>query len=103
MCAQSVFYQNCRTMVELQAEDPDLGPVTEWLRNGQTPTYDELRSFSLTTRRLWNLVPMVRLLDGVLVFKPNNSSDIKLVVPCGLHSTPLHLHGGPLSHSTKAT
>jgi len=33
---------------------------------------------------LWDLIPMVHLLDGVLVFKPNESADIKLVVHYGL-------------------
>jgi len=71
-------------MIEIQAEDEDLGPVVQWLTDGYTPTYDELRSFSLTTCRLWDLVPMVHLLNGALIFKPNDTADIKLVVPYGL-------------------
>jgi len=71
-------------VIELQTEDEDLRPVIEWLTDGHMPKHDELRSFSLTTRRLWDLVPMVHLLDGVLVFKPTESADIKLVVPYGL-------------------
>jgi len=71
-------------MIELQAKDEDLGPIVQWLTDGYTPTYDDLRSFSLTTCRLWNLIPMVHLLNGVLVFRPNDTPDIKLVVPYGL-------------------
>ena len=89
-------------MIELQSEDLELEPVIEWLRTGRDPAYDELRSFPLTTRRLWNLVPMIHLLDGILVFKPDTSADIKLVVPYGLrkqlfdahHSGPLAAHLG---------
>jgi len=72
-------------VIELQAEDDDFGPVVQWLTDGYEPTYDELRSFSLTTRQLWDLVPMVHLLDDVLVFRPNDTPDVKLVVPYSLH------------------
>jgi len=86
----------------MQTEDPDLGPVAEWLRNQETPTFDDLRSYSLTTRKLWDLVPMVHLLNDVLVFKPNDDASIKLVVPLALrkqlfdacHSGPLAAHLG---------
>ena len=32
-------------IIELQAEDEDLGPVVRWLTDGKIPTYDELGSF----------------------------------------------------------
>ena len=86
----------------MQAEDPDLGPVTEWLRNAEIPTFDDLRSYSLATRKLWDLVPMVHLVNDVLVCKPHENADIKLVVPTALckqlfdacHSGPLAAHLG---------
>ena len=45
----------------MQTEDPDLGPVTEWLRNAEIPTADDLRSYSLETRKIWDLVPICLL------------------------------------------
>jgi len=64
----------------------------------RNPSYDDLWSFSLGTRILWDLVPMVHPLDGVLVFKPNENSDIKLVVPFLLHHKLFDAnHLGPLA------
>ena len=37
---------------ELQAEDPDLGPFAEWMRDNKQPTPDYLKSKSLDTRTL---------------------------------------------------
>ena len=42
---------------EMQAEDTDLGPVMDWIENGQPPTADVVRQHSLDTRNLWGQVP----------------------------------------------
>ena len=97
----SPLYSNSELAV-MQMEDPDLGPVTEWLKHAEIPTSDDLRSYSLETRKIWDLVPMVHLLDNVLVFRPQDDADIKLVVPTALcrqlfdacHSDPLAAHLG---------
>jgi len=39
-------------MQEFRAEDPDLGPLVEWLTDGQTPSADVLREQSLKTKSL---------------------------------------------------
>ena len=54
---------------EMQAEDTDLGPVVDWIENGQSPTADVVRQHSLDTQNLWGQVPTVHLLNGVLVRK----------------------------------
>jgi len=66
---------------ELQLQDSDLGPVVQWLKNGETSAFDDLRSYSLATRKIWNLVPMVHRVQDVLVFKPDETATLKLVVP----------------------
>ena len=38
---------------EMQPEDTDLGPVVDWIENGQSPTTDVVRQHSLDTRNLW--------------------------------------------------
>ena len=37
---------------EFQTEDPDLGPLFDWLTAEQTPSADNLRQHSLETRNL---------------------------------------------------
>jgi len=54
---------------EFQVEDPDLGPLVEWLTEGLTPSSDVLRQQSLETRNLWSQVPAVHVFDGTLVRK----------------------------------
>jgi len=44
-------------MKELQAKDPDLGPIVEWMREGRCPTNEYLKSKSQNTRKLWAHVP----------------------------------------------
>jgi len=68
-------------MKELQAEDPDLGPIVEWMRDGRCPTNEYLKSKSSDTRKLWAQVPAIHLLNGVLVRKFSDDSNIQLVVP----------------------
>jgi len=88
---------------ELQAEDPDLGHIIEWMKDGQLPTPDFLKSKSLDTRTLWAQVPAIHLLDGILVHKFSDDSMIQLVVPTALrrhlfeltHAGPLAAHLGP--------
>jgi len=87
---------------EFQAEDPDLGPLVEWLTEGQTPSPDVLRQQSLETRNLWSQVPAVHLFDGTLVRKLFNEDSAQLIVPHRLrkaffdqsHSGPLAAHLG---------
>ena len=40
-------------MKDLQAEDPDLGPVDEWMHDGRCPSNEYLKSKSKDTRKLW--------------------------------------------------
>jgi len=54
---------------EFQAEDPDLGPVVDWMTEGQTPSADIFSQHSLKTRNLWGQCPVVHLSDGLLVRK----------------------------------
>jgi len=87
---------------EFQAEDPDLGPLVEWLTEGQTPSTDVLRQQSLETRNLCSQVPAVHLFDGTLVRKLFDKDSAQLIVPHRLrktffnqtHSCPLAAHLG---------
>jgi len=83
---------------ELQAEDPDLGPVVEWMRLGRCPTNEYLKSKSQDMHKLWAQVPAIHLVDGILVRKFSGYSHIQLVVPRTLRK---HLfdvtHAGPLA------
>ena len=54
-------------MAELQAEDVDLGPVIEWLQDTEPPPPELLKQCSKVTRKIWGLVPMIQLENGVLV------------------------------------
>jgi len=83
---------------ELQAEDADLGPIIEWMKDGHKPTPDYLKSKSLDTRTLWAQVPTIHLLDGILVHKFSDESMIQLVVPTVLRRRLFELtHAGPLA------
>jgi len=44
---------------QLQAEDADLGPIIEWMKDGHQLTPDCLKSKSLDTRTLWAQVPAI--------------------------------------------
>jgi len=66
---------------EFQAEDANLGPIVEWLKDGRQPTPDYLKSKSLDTRTLWAQVPAIHLLDGILVHKFSDQCMIQLVIP----------------------
>jgi len=44
-------------------------------KNEEIPPFYDIRSFSLATKKLWDLVPMVHLLNDVLVFKPDESAN----------------------------
>ena len=66
---------------EFRAEDADLGPIVEWLKDGKQPTPDYLKSKSLDTRALWAQVPAIHLLDGILVHKFSDQFVIQLVIP----------------------
>ena len=54
-------------MTTLQAEDPSLGKILQWLEEEQQPSYDELRSQPLEVRNLWAERPQVQVLEGLLV------------------------------------
>jgi len=83
---------------ELQAEDADLGPIIEWMKDGHQPTPDYLKSKSLDTRTLWAQVPAIHLLHGILVHKFSDESMIQLVVPTVLRRRLFELtHAGPLA------
>ena len=75
-------------MAELQAKDPDLGPVVEWLLDGENPPPDLVRSMSLDTRNLWAQVPAVHLLGNILVRTTNQGQCVQLVLP-PFHPTPV--------------
>ena len=82
---------------EFQSEDPDLGPVIDWMTEGQTPSFDRLRQHSLETRNLWGQSPAVHLSDGILVRKLFDTV-IQMVAPHRLRK-PLfdQSHSGPLA------
>ena len=83
---------------ELQAKDPDLGHIIEWMKDGQRPTPDYLKSKSLDTRTLWAQVPAIHLLDGIIVHKFSDESMIQLVVLTALRRRLFELtHAGPLA------
>jgi len=66
---------------ELQAEDADVGPIIEWMKDGYQPTPDYLKSKSLDTTTLWAQIAAIHLLEGILVHKFSDESMIQLVVP----------------------
>ena len=92
-------------MREFQAEDPDLGPVIEWIQGEKPPTSDIMRQQSLEARNLWGQVPAVHLHDGMLVKKLPDKEAVQLV-PHRLrrllfdmtHSGPLAAHLGHRIH-----
>jgi len=87
---------------EFQADDTDLGPLVDWMTEGQTPSADFLRQHSLETRSLWGQSPAVHLSDGMLVRKLFDTDVAQMVVPHRLrraffdqsHSGPLAAHLG---------
>ena len=82
-------------MAELEAEDPDLGPVVEWLLEGENPPPDLVR---LDTRNLWAQVPAVHLLGNILVRTTNNGQDVQLVLPHSIRRQLFDLtHAGNLA------
>ena len=83
---------------EFQTEDPDLGPLFDWMTDEQTPSADILRQHSLETRNLWGQCPAVHLSDGMLVRKLYDSDAVQMVVPHRLRK-PLfdQSHSGPLA------
>jgi len=83
---------------EFQTEDPDLGPLFDWLTDEQTPSANILRQHSLETRNLWGQCPAVHLSDGLLVRKLYDSDAAQMVVPHRLRK-PLfdQSHSGPLA------
>ena len=73
---------------ELQAEDADLGPIVEWLKDDRQPTLDYLKSKS---RTMWAQVL-------AMIHKFSDESMIQLVVPTALQRRLFDLtHAGPLS------
>ena len=66
---------------EFQTEDPDLGPLFDWLTAEQTPSADNLRQPSLESRNLWRQCPAVHLSDAVLVRRLYDSDAVQMVVP----------------------
>jgi len=85
-------------MKELQAEDPDLGLIVEWLRLGQCPTNEYLKSKSQDTPKLWTQVPAIYLLDEIFVRKFSDDSQIQLIVPKALRKRLFDVtHAGPLA------
>jgi len=44
---------------EMQGEDPDLGPVVNWITDGHSNSSDVVRQHFLESRNLWGQVPGV--------------------------------------------
>ena len=85
-------------MAALQAEDVDLGPVIEWLMDTEPPPADLLKRSSKATWKLWGLVPMVQLENGVLIKRDTEDGPPRLVVPRELRKRLFRLtHAGPLA------
>jgi len=72
-------------IVELQAEDPDIGPVIDWLISKQQPPDELVHSMNLETRNLWSQCPTIKILNGLLV-REREDHPIQLVVPECLHN-----------------
>ena len=79
-------------MAALQAEDVDLGPVIEWLMDTEPPPADLLKWSSKATRKLWGLVPMIQLENGMLVKRDTEDGPPRLVVPRELRKRPEQGH-----------
>ena len=85
-------------MATLQAEDPTLGKILQWLEEEEQPSYDELRSQPLEVRNLWAQRPQVYVLEGLLVRQFEETSPVQLVIPAAIRRRLVeHTHGGPLS------
>ena len=83
---------------EMQAEDPDLGPVVDWITDGHPPSSDVVRQHSLESRNLWGQVPAVHLLNGVLVRKLSDEQTTQLVLPQRLRKSIFEMtHAGKLA------
>ena len=82
---------------EMQAEDIDLGPVTDWLENEPSPSSDVLRQHSLDARNLCGQVPAVHILNGLLVKKASDEIQPQLVVPHQIRRLFEMVHAGPLA------
>ena len=84
-------------IAELQAEDPDIGPVFDWLISKQQPPDELVRSMSLETRNLWSQCPTITMSNGLLVRQKENHP-IQLVVPECLRKQLFQMaHAGPLA------
>jgi len=82
----------------MQAEDYDLGPVFEWLSGHEIPTPNALKAYLNATKKLWDQVPAIHLLDGVMVRKFEDDPTVVLVVPHQLRKSLFHLiHARPLA------
>ena len=53
-------------LARLQREDPDLGPVMEWMDQGKPPSREEAASWSPFTRELWLSWDQLKRVEGVL-------------------------------------
>ena len=85
-------------MAELQAEDPELGPVMQWLCDNEDPPPDFVKSLSPNTRRIWAQVPIIGLENGVLNRQKSIDGPLQLVVPQSLRKRLfLMTHAGPLA------
>ena len=85
-------------IASMQAEDFDLGPVFAWLSGDEVPTPDALKAYSNATKKLWDQVPAIHLLDGVMVRKFEDDPTVVLVVTHQLRKSLFHLtHAGPLA------
>jgi len=85
-------------MADMQAEDPNLGPIIEWLETNQIPNLETLKAHSLEVRILWAQVLTVHLLDGILVRKPFEGPGVQLVIPHAIRKRLFEMvHAGPLA------
>jgi len=65
---------------EFQEDDPDFGPLFDWMTEGQTPSADVLRQHSVETKNRWGQCPAVNLSDKMLVRKLFDSDVVQMVV-----------------------
>ena len=50
-------------------EDPDIGPILEWLESGASPVGPEVAASNPATWHYWLFWELLKIMDGVLFHK----------------------------------
>ena len=72
-------------MAKRQQDDPDIGPVLEWMKSGSRPAGSEVQHLSPASRHYWLYWDSLTMVDGLLyrrfTKKDNTGSFLQLIVP----------------------